>query len=60
MRELSKDALLHELEAFLSYQAKGGPLSLVEWAATKDFAPGDRTFLEVAYMGATVAQRLAS
>jgi hypothetical protein len=60
LRELSDDALLHQLAAFLAYETRDGALSFNEWADTKDFTPADRTFLEVAYMGATLAQGLAS
>ena len=60
MRELSDDALLQQLAGFLSYSGRGGRFDFSRWADTKDFAPGDRTFLEVAYMGASVALGLAS
>lgn len=59
-RELSDEALLCQLAAWLTYQAKGGPLSFAEWADTKDFAPSDRTFLEVAFMGSQMDQGRAS
>lgn len=58
-RQLSDEALLHQLGAFLAYQHRGGGLCFAAWAETKDFAASDRTFLEVAYMGATVAQEIA-
>jgi hypothetical protein len=59
-REFSDEALLHQLAAFLAYEHRHGRLCLAEWMETKDFAWADRTFLEVAYMGATVAQEHAS
>jgi len=60
MRELSDEALLHQLAGFLSYAGRGGSFSFDRWADGKDFAPEDRDFLAVAYMGASVALGLAS
>jgi len=60
MRELSDDALLQQLAGFLSYASRGGHFDFGRWADTKDFAPGDRDFLEVAYMGASLALGMAS
>lgn len=53
-REYSDEALMQQLAGFLSYEYRGGGLCFAEWADGKDFAPGDRNYLEVAYMAATV------
>jgi hypothetical protein len=59
-REFTDEALLHQLAAFLAYEHRGGGLCFAVWAAGKDFDPADRAFLRVAYLGATVAQEMAS
>lgn len=59
-RELSDEALLQQLAAFLAYEHRGGGLCFAAWAETKDFAPADRAYLEVAYVGATQLPGLAS
>lgn len=50
-REYSDEALMSQIGAFLTYRSRGGSMCFAEWADGKDFAPSDRTFLEVAYMG---------
>lgn len=59
-RELSDDALRLQLAAFLAYEARGGELCLHEWMKSKDFAPGDRTYLEVTYMAVSAVPLVAS
>lgn len=59
-RELSDDTLLGQLAGFLSYARRGGTFTFDDWMDMKDFALGDRAFLEVAYMGAAVAVGMAS
>ena len=53
-REYTDDALLQQLAGFMSYQQRGGHLSLVQWMDSREFTEPQRTMLEVAWMGATV------
>lgn len=59
-RELSDQALLHQLAAFLAYEAKGRGMCFHDWADSKDFAPADRTWIEVSYMWTRAPQGQAS
>lgn len=53
-RELSDEAVLDQLHAFLDYQSRGGRQGLSEWMTVKDFAPEDRAALVAAYTQARV------
>lgn len=52
-RELSSEALSYQVEAFMAYSTKGGPLSLEQWMETKDFTPEDRATLRAVWSRAT-------
>lgn len=45
MHALALDTLIYQIEAFSSYNSRGGRLSLEEWMDTKGFNPRDRASL---------------
>lgn len=49
-RELSDDQLQQQFAGFVDFARRGGGLSFADWMDAKDFAPGDRTYLEATYM----------
>lgn len=59
-RDLSDEALLSHLAAFLTYEAGGGGMCFVDWTEAQAFTYSDRLYLEVGYMGATVLPGLGA
>jgi hypothetical protein len=45
MSTLATDTLIYQVEAFSSYQSRGGRFSFEEWMDTKGFNPRDRASL---------------
>jgi hypothetical protein len=57
MRELSDEAIEHEVEALQEYRARGGDVEL--WFRSKDFADGDEAKIRDLTLGLPVRQSRA-
>lgn len=50
MQTLATDTLIYQVEAFTSYQSRGGRFSFEEWMDTKGFSLRDRSTLRAIWI----------